>query len=63
MGEKRVMNTRPIELTITDITESNRHDKLITAAYALSEQMGLDAEIETPWLEKAKTHKYISKKM
>ena len=50
-----------IELSITDITESNRHKKLTAAAYALSEQMGLDAEIKAPWLEKARAYKYISK--
>ena len=52
-----------IALSITDITSLNKHEKLITTAYALSERMGLNADIEVPWLEKAKTHKYISRKL
>jgi len=55
------MRQQPFELLITDIDEENKYDKFVAAAYALSEQMGLDPIIEAPWLEKAKTHKYISK--
>ncbi|MDR2484981.1 MAG: hypothetical protein LBD55_06270, partial [Treponema sp.] len=51
-----------IELAITGITPANRREKLIKAAHALSDLMGLGAEIERPVLEKAQTHKYISKK-
>jgi hypothetical protein len=51
-----------IELSITDITPANRRAKLAKAACVLSDQMGLGAVIESPYLEKAKTHKYIAKK-
>jgi transposase len=51
-----------IILDIKNVNESNKVEKLVTAAKALSEQLGLNADIDVPWLEKAKTHKYISKK-
>ncbi|MDR2535180.1 MAG: hypothetical protein LBD29_04000, partial [Treponema sp.] len=50
-----------IELSVTNITAANRREKFTRAAYALSDQLGLHADIEAPWMEKTKTHKYIKK--
>ena len=51
-----------IQLAVNSVTESNKYEKLVAVAHALSDQLGLNAGIEAPWLEKAKTRKYISKK-
>jgi hypothetical protein len=51
-----------IKVSINEITCANRRQKLFTAIHALSEQMKLRPRIDVPWMRKAKTHKYVSRK-